>query len=258
MSGDKLPGWIWLAAGAAGLTLVLGVVGVAAAFFMLAPGGSAPEDVAIAPTADPEEAPPTEPAPAGEEPPAQADVDEALPVTPTPDGPTDGAVGRTLQERIAEGGSAAPPEGELPPALAENVDEEIAPETPAQQKKCQPDHPAVKSTGGNSWAVERNFLDKYTESPAKAEELADVSWARNKKGEVVGFRIRGLPCNSPLREAGFQKGDMIKSVNGKEIKSVPSAVAVYRQLRTSGNLNVKLRRKKVWHEQNYRLVESVD
>lgn len=137
----------------------------------------------------------------------------------------------------------------------ETPDPTPAPAPKPAQKECKPDSPDVEQTGERSWKVKESFVDRHTKDLDAAEKLAKVGWARGADGDIIGFKIRSLPCKSPLREAGFMKGDVITSVNGKEITSVASAMRVGLEVRRAGQMRVRLTRKGVRREHTYTLVK---
>lgn len=140
-------------------------------------------------------------------------------------------------------------------AKAKAADAPAAPPPAPAKKECKPDSPYVEQTGERSWNVKESFVEKNSKDLDSAEKLANVGWARDSGGDIIGFKIRSLPCNSPLREAGFVKGDIIRSVNGKEIKSVSSAMRVGLEVRKAGNMKVRLTRKGASREHFYKMVK---
>jgi len=173
---------------------------------------------------------------------------------PAPDAPaTDPSLDALLDAQAADVEADAPEDA---PAVA-------AAGRPAKAKgkkrapgECKVDSPDIAAVGPGRYQITRAFLDRYTADLSGAESLADVWWAKNGAGEIVGFRIRKIPCKSPLREAGFRPGDVIRSVNGREIRSTGAAVKAYRALRRGDTLVVRVRRDKAWREQVYEVVDG--
>ena len=130
-----------------------------------------------------------------------------------------------------------------------------APAPAPAKKECKPDSPYVKQTGERSWNVKESWVERMTKDHNAASKLANVGWARSKDGTIIGFRIRSLPCNSPLREAGFMKGDIIRSVNGKEITSTASAIRVGLEVKRAGDMKVRLKRGSQNRDHHYHLVK---
>jgi general secretion pathway protein C len=51
-----------------------------------------------------------------------------------------------------------------------------------------------------------------------------------KEGKPEGFQLSQIQKGSILKSVGFQDGDVIRSVNGREIRSLEDAIALYQQL----------------------------
>lgn len=126
---------------------------------------------------------------------------------------------------------------------------------PAAKKECKPDSPYVHQTGERSWNVKESWVDRMIKDHDAAAKLASVGWARSTDGKIIGFRVRSLPCNSPLREAGFMKGDIIRSVNGKEITSTASAMRVGLEVKRAGDMKVRIKRGSSSRDHHYHMVK---
>jgi general secretion pathway protein C len=51
-----------------------------------------------------------------------------------------------------------------------------------------------------------------------------------KEGKPEGFQLSQIQKGSLLKSVGFEDGDVIRSVNGQEIRSLEDAIALYQQL----------------------------
>jgi len=51
-----------------------------------------------------------------------------------------------------------------------------------------------------------------------------------KEGRPEGFQLSQIQRGSLLKSVGFEDGDVIRSVNGQEIRSLEDAIALYQQL----------------------------
>jgi general secretion pathway protein C len=51
-----------------------------------------------------------------------------------------------------------------------------------------------------------------------------------KEGKAEGFQLSQIQKGSLLKSVGFQDGDVIQSVNGKEVRSLEDAITLYQQL----------------------------
>ena len=81
-----------------------------------------------------------------------------------------------------------------------------------------------------------------TDERIAAMTLASVYWYR-EEGEIVGFKVRRIKCGSVLHQAGFRNGDIIHSINGREVTTIPQALVAYRKLRRKRKLEVVLTRR---------------
>jgi general secretion pathway protein C len=75
-----------------------------------------------------------------------------------------------------------------------------------------------------------------------------------KEGKPEGFQLSQIQQGSLIKSAGFENGDVIRSVNGQEIRSLEDAIALYQKFgngdsftigilrgETARTLNVKIR-----------------
>ena len=94
-----------------------------------------------------------------------------------------------------------------------------------------------------SYSINEDLVDHYTGSLEAAAELGLVAWHTNDQGKRDGFIIRRLPCNSPLRAAGFRKGDVVHSINGKKVRSYAQGLAAWRILRKRASVEIVMTKK---------------
>lgn len=62
-------------------------------------------------------------------------------------------------------------------------------------------------------------------------------------GQPDGLRLTGIRPNSIFYSMGLKSGDVMKSVNGKDIVSVDDALKLYQNLQSSSNLELQVKRK---------------
>ena len=98
------------------------------------------------------------------------------------------------------------------------------------------------------------MIAHYTTHLAEASTLARVSWSLDAAGEVNGFRVGRMRCDSPLRSLGFEPGDVVLAINDTRVKSLPGALAAVAALRTRDHLRVHLLRKGAPLELRFRVV----
>jgi len=129
--------------------------------------------------------------------------------------------------------------------------EDDAPEPPPstrttstkKKKECKPNGKGIKQLGPHKWQVKRSVIERYTGNMKAAEKLASVKWAKNKSGKTTGVRLTRVPCKSPLRAAGLRSKDLILSVGGQKVTSVPQGLRVWASIRRDDSFTVKIRRK---------------
>ena len=63
-----------------------------------------------------------------------------------------------------------------------------------------------------------------------------------KEGKPEGFQLSQIQKGSILKSVGFQDGDVIRSVNGREVRSLEDAIALYQQLGDSDSYTIGILR----------------
>lgn len=106
--------------------------------------------------------------------------------------------------------------------------------------RCRAENPAITRRGERRYDIDRDLFDRYVLDLSNARRLASVSWHRGGDGRIDGFQVRHLGC--VLRQAGFENGDVIRSINGNHVRSLPQAYAVWRRLKGRGWLRVDVLR----------------
>jgi hypothetical protein len=110
-----------------------------------------------------------------------------------------------------------------------------------ERKPCDPVEEIVQ-TGDSSWKVERGIVDFYATHLGDLEQQGNVAPHKDAGGKTDGARIY-LPRCSVVRQAGLKNGDVIRSVNGRRVTTLPEALAAYFALRTQSNIALDITRK---------------
>jgi general secretion pathway protein C len=63
-----------------------------------------------------------------------------------------------------------------------------------------------------------------------------------KEGKAEGFQLSQIQKGSILKSVGFQDGDVIRSVNGQEIRSLEDAIALYQEFGDSDSFTIGILR----------------
>jgi len=111
-----------------------------------------------------------------------------------------------------------------------------------RRRSCLEEVDSIAEIGDNRYRVERDLVDYYSNHLNEAARLGYAHWYR-EEGEVVGFRIRRIRCGNVLHQAGFRNGDVIRSINGREVTTIPQALLAYRKLRRKKKLTVEVTRR---------------
>ncbi len=111
-------------------------------------------------------------------------------------------------------------------------------------KRCEDDPvPGIAANGENKWVVHWDLVRIYTRSFKKLDELG---WSKRHlaaDGTPDGMQIGGVKCNSDLHRAGIRSGDVVHSVNGRGVTSIPDALFVYAKVKNDKIIRVELTRK---------------
>ncbi|MFK7931144.1 MAG: hypothetical protein AB8H79_23370 [Myxococcota bacterium] len=110
----------------------------------------------------------------------------------------------------------------------------------ARGKRCVEPVDGIEKVYGERYTIERPVINKYTGSVSEAMGLVSgVRWHKDKRGKTDGFRLYGVRCGSPLAQVGIRSGDVIHTINGRKVKSIPQAFVAVRKLRRHDAIRVE-------------------
>jgi len=112
----------------------------------------------------------------------------------------------------------------------------------------------LEARSSTSYDVEKALMKEYMGNLSKAAKLAVVGWAEDDSGQVIGFKLRRVRRCSPLHQAGFRSGDVITSINGREITNMSQALGAWNRLKKKKKLDVQMKRKGAQRRMIYRVV----
>lgn len=131
-------------------------------------------------------------------------------------------------------------------------------ETPTKSKKrrrrrnryanCQ-DNEGIDATN-NGFSVGREVVDYYAHI-TRYRKLGHVSWHEGDDGERDGFKLRRINCD--LREAGIRNGDIVNTVNGRTVQTIPQAISLWFKVRRKNRIVLEITRRGVPMTIKYRL-----
>jgi S1-C subfamily serine protease len=118
----------------------------------------------------------------------------------------------------------------------------VEPRKKRRRRPCVEHINSIVQVSDTRYRVERGYLNSMALRPTAIRKLGHASWHRNDTGEVVGFRVRRIRCGSPLHQAGIRNGDIIRTVNGREPRSLPQAIRLWFKMRKKTFVRVVLTR----------------
>jgi hypothetical protein len=111
------------------------------------------------------------------------------------------------------------------------------------RRSCAPDNPQIAVRGDRDRVVERDLVDHYTGDLAALNRLGYVKKHVAEDGKKSdGLLVRGIRCGNDLHELGIRNNDIVHSVNGKKVRNLVQAIAVYMQLRGKKDFEVEITR----------------
>ena len=108
--------------------------------------------------------------------------------------------------------------------------------------RCTKEYEGVEDRGDNHYAVSRDFIDQYA-SIGKVRQLGWTARHQGSDGKPDGFRVGGFGCNGVLHHVGLRRGDVVHSINGHKVTSIPGALMTYLKVKNDRNVVVLVSRK---------------
>lgn len=110
-----------------------------------------------------------------------------------------------------------------------------------QRKPCDPLE-EVTQLAPDRWRVERSIVDYYASHLKEFDQQAVTKTVRDERNKPMGIRVY-LPRCSVLRSGGLKNGDIIRTVNGKKINTLPAAIRTWMAVRGKSQVEVDIVRK---------------
>ncbi|MEQ1501246.1 MAG: hypothetical protein ABMB14_03405 [Myxococcota bacterium] len=147
------------------------------------------------------------------------------------EGPADdGGAKHTAGAGGAGDGAGAPPPKTAKPSRSGKA-----------QKKCTDPHPHVRVGRDGVVEIDRSLVDEYTKN---LESFMSLGYSKPYDDDgLKGWYIGGFSCTSPVNKAGFRRGDVLLSVNGKNTRSWVGVYLLYQKLKNRSDFEVELVRK---------------
>ena len=115
------------------------------------------------------------------------------------------------------------------------------------------DNSLVVKKGSNNFRVKRSDINEYLEKlPELLQQARVVPHRSERNGEIEGFRFAAIDKGSIFEELGFQKGDIIKEVDGEAVATPDKALELFDKLKGSSGFKILVEKdgKDVYHEYN--------
>lgn len=97
---------------------------------------------------------------------------------------------------------------------------------------------AIRPLDGNEYEISRSALQETLSQP---EPLTQARIAPSyKDGQLEGFKLFAIRPDSLYSKLGFVNGDVIRRINGFEMKTPENALEVYARLKDANRIEVEL------------------
>jgi general secretion pathway protein C len=134
------------------------------------------------------------------------------------------------------------PSTAAPPSTARPSDEE--------QAKAKAVGPSVQQVSKGAFRVDRSALDEKLQDRASLAKDATII-PNYKNGKKAGLKLMNIQSSSVYNQIGLQNGDVIRSVNGEEIKSQAHAMELFEKFRKADVVRLELERNGKRETYNY-------
>jgi general secretion pathway protein C len=129
-----------------------------------------------------------------------------------------------LEDDDSESGASSPSKSSAKPIESKQVEE-----------------PAAVFVPGEPTQISRNELNSYVKNPNKIWKNVRIQELR-RDGNLEGFRVNYVKKGSFFEKAGLKSGDVIKGLDGKEIKSLSDVMKYYSEVQTLDGLSLSVSR----------------
>lgn len=101
--------------------------------------------------------------------------------------------------------------------------------------------PNVQRVGDDKFRVNRSALDAKLQDRASLAKDATII-PNYKNGKKAGLKLMNIQSSSVYNQIGLQNGDVIRAVNGEEIKSQAHAMELFEKFRKADVVRIDLER----------------
>ncbi len=116
------------------------------------------------------------------------------------------------------------------------------------------DDAEAERVSGQEYAVEEDTVEEKLENPEElAREGRAVPNYDDSGKNQRGIKLMGLSNSGIYSKLGFESGDVVRSVNGREVSSPRGARDLFKQLQDQGSISVEIERNGEAIERDYQL-----
>lgn len=108
---------------------------------------------------------------------------------------------------------------------------------PSRRSRCDELVAGIDEVKHGHYTVQRDVIDHYTKLRV-ALKLAAVRWHKNEEGKTDGFSVYRIRCGNPLAQVGLRNGDVIHTINGRRVRSIPHALYVVARVKGKDRIQV--------------------
>ena len=111
-----------------------------------------------------------------------------------------------------------------------------------EEKITEPTIDGVSRVDKNKYEVTRSVINQHIKNLPDVLQQARVEPKLSADGQLLGHEFKWVQKGSIYENLGFQKGDILISVNGKSIHSEAEAQRLFQQFRTSSQFSIKVQK----------------
>jgi general secretion pathway protein C len=123
----------------------------------------------------------------------------------------------------------------------EDKDDEPTSHINSSNSTSKSNEPEVEFAPGEPVRLTRNELNSYVKNPNKIWKNIRIQELR-RDGTLNGFRVNYVKKGSFFDKAGLKSGDIIKSIDGKEIKTLSDVMKYYSNVSSLDGLTLGISR----------------
>ena len=147
---------------------------------------------------------------------------------------------------------AAAPRPAVAAPKPEGAVEKPIPPDEAKKSDAKSDGPQVKEVGNNEFELDRAAVEAELSDPEKLAKGAKVI-PNYDNGKASGIKLVGIRRDSVFSQLGIQSGDVVRSINGTEVRNQAHALELLQGLKGSKSAAIEVERRGKRQKLKYRV-----